>query len=81
MVAMSETDRTMMRRCIDLSVRSGQDGEYPYGVVICRGSEVVCESTNRVAHERDVTRHAEVVAISGAQKNSAPSASTTARST
>ena len=69
MVPMSETDRGMMRRCIDLSVRSGQDGEYPYGVVICRGTEVVFESTNRVAHERDVTRHAEVVAISGAQKS------------
>ena len=61
-------DRTMMRRCIDLSVRSGQEGEYPYGAVICRAGEVVAESTNRVARERDVTRHAELVAISQAQK-------------
>jgi tRNA(adenine34) deaminase len=58
----------MMRRCIALSVRSGEEGEYPYGVVICRNDEVVTESVNRVAHERDVTRHAEVVAISQAQK-------------
>jgi|SRR6195256_6499979 tRNA(adenine34) deaminase len=61
-------DREMMQRCIALSVRSGQEGEYPYGVVICREGVVVCESINRVAHERDVTRHAEVVAISQAQK-------------
>src|SRR3954467_9276473 len=60
-------DAEMMRRAIDLAVRSGQEGEYPYGVVICRGGNVIAESINRVAHERDVTRHAEVVAISEAQ--------------
>jgi len=63
-----DLDRDMMMRCIALAVRSGRDGEYPYGVVICREGEVIAESINRVAHERDVTRHAEVVAISAAQK-------------
>jgi tRNA(adenine34) deaminase len=58
----------MMTRCIAVAVRSGDEGEYPYGVVIHRAGEVVAESTNRVAHEHDVTRHAEVVAISQAQK-------------
>src|SRR3954468_23799762 len=58
----------MMRRAIALAVRSGNEGEYPYGVVICRRGDVIAESINRVAHERDVTRHAEVVAISEAQK-------------
>lgn len=61
-------DREMMQRCIELSVQSGRAGEYPYGVVICRDGRVVAESINRVAHEHDVTRHAEVVAISAAQK-------------
>jgi tRNA(adenine34) deaminase len=61
-------DREMMTRAIAVAVRSGEQGEYPYGVVICRGGEVVAESTNRVAQERDVTRHAEVVAISQAQQ-------------
>lgn len=65
---MDTPDRTMMQRCIALSVESGEQGEYPYGVVICRDGQVVTESTNRVAQERDVTRHAEVVAISAAQK-------------
>jgi tRNA(adenine34) deaminase len=61
-------DREMMQRCIELSVQSGRAGEYPYGVVISRNGKVVAESINRVRHEHDVTRHAEVVAISAAQK-------------
>jgi tRNA(Arg) A34 adenosine deaminase TadA len=63
-----ELDREMMMRSIAVAARSGGEGEYPYGVLICRAGEVVAESTNRMAHERDVTRHAEVVAISQAQK-------------
>lgn len=55
-------------RAIALSKESGAAGEYPYGVLICRGGEVVAESINRVKHDSDVTRHAEIVAISAAQK-------------
>ena len=62
------TDRSMMRRCIALSGSSGRQGEYPYAAVICRNGEFVCDSINRVASDRDVTRHAEVVAICDAQK-------------
>ena len=61
-------DRDMMLRAIALSTKSGEAGEYPYGVVICRGGVVVAESINRVKHDGDVTRHAEIVAISAAQK-------------
>jgi tRNA(adenine34) deaminase len=63
-----ERDREIMARCIALSRASGAAGEYPYGAIIIRGSEEVAASTNRVAHDGDVTRHAEVVAISAAQK-------------
>ncbi len=56
-----EIDRAMMARCIDLSKASGKAGEYPYGAVICCDGAVVAESINRVRHDRDVTRHAEVV--------------------
>jgi len=61
-------DRIMMQRCIALSIQSGEEGEYPYGAVICHDGDVVAESINRVACEHDVTRHAEMVAISQAQK-------------
>jgi tRNA(adenine34) deaminase len=64
----NDSDRKFMRRCIELSVQSGESGEYPYGVIIIRDGAIVCESINRVATDRDVTRHAEVVAISRAQQ-------------
>jgi tRNA(adenine34) deaminase len=61
-------DRLMMTHCIALSKASGSEGEYPYAAVICRDERIVAESINRVTHDGDVTRHAEVVAISQAQK-------------
>jgi tRNA(adenine34) deaminase len=64
----ADVDRKMMNRCIALSVKSGIDREYPYAAVLCRGNRIIAESTNKVAHDHDVTRHAEVVVISEAQK-------------
>jgi tRNA(adenine34) deaminase len=63
-----DADRRIMNRCIELSKISGKSGEYPYAAVIARDGKIVAESTNRVVHEHDVTRHAEAVAISLAQK-------------
>jgi tRNA(adenine34) deaminase len=66
---MNETfDRLMMTHCIGLSKTSGNAGEYPYAAVICRNGVIIAESMNRVAHDGDVTRHAEAVAISQAQR-------------
>jgi tRNA(adenine34) deaminase len=65
---LNPVDEAMMLRCIDLSKASGKAGEYPYAAIICRHGTIVAESTNRVTRDRDVTRHAEVVAISMAQK-------------
>jgi tRNA(adenine34) deaminase len=61
-------DRRMMSHAIGLSKQSGKAGEYPYAAVVCRDGAVVAQSINRVVHDGDVTRHAEVVAISLAQK-------------
>jgi tRNA(adenine34) deaminase len=61
-------DRLMMTHCIELSKASHKAGEYPYAAVICRNGAIVAESINRVAHDGDVTRHAEMAAISRAQK-------------
>lgn len=61
-------DRLMMTRCIELSKASSKAGEYPYAAVICRNDAIVAESINKVTHDGDVTRHAELVAISQAQK-------------
>jgi tRNA(adenine34) deaminase len=61
-------DQLMMTRCIDLARESGKSGEYPYAAVVCRSGTIVAESINRVRLDHDVTRHAEVVAISKAQR-------------
>jgi tRNA(adenine34) deaminase len=61
-------DTGMMQRCLALSKTSSQSGEFPYAAVICRDGAVVCESINRAVRDRDATRHAEVAALSEAQK-------------
>ena len=63
-----QCDWRMMTRAITLSKESGEAGEYPYGVLICRGDAVVAQSINRVKYDSNLTRHAQVVAISAAQR-------------
>jgi len=65
---LSGLDRTMMERCITLAHASSRQGELPFAAVICKGGVVIAEATNRVAREGDVTRHAELLAVSDAQR-------------
>jgi tRNA(adenine34) deaminase len=62
------SDTALMRRCVALAQSAGSTREYPFAAVIGRRGEFICESLNMVRNERDVTRHAEMVAISSAQK-------------
>lgn len=64
----SAIDASMMMRCIALSATAPARGEIPIASVICRGDTVVAEATNEVRAEGDVTRHAELIAMSRAQK-------------
>jgi tRNA(adenine34) deaminase len=64
----SVVDRVMMERCIRLAAASAQRGELPFAALICKNEDVVVETTNQVVQDADVTRHAELVAISQAQK-------------
>src|SRR5207249_2479888 len=44
-------------------------GEFPFAALICANDgSVLAQATNRVVRDRDVTRHAELVAVSDAQK-------------
>jgi tRNA(adenine34) deaminase len=61
-------DSQMMRRCVELSAAAVQQRELPFACVICRDGEIVTEAINRVVRDGDVTRHAEVLAISEAQR-------------
>jgi tRNA(adenine34) deaminase len=62
------TDRAMMARCIELSRIAAEKGEHPFGSVIALNGKTVAEAINRTVRESDVTRHAEVLALSQAQK-------------
>ena len=42
----------------------GREGGYPFAAIVTNKGRTIVETTNRVSCERDVTRHAEIVAIS-----------------
>ncbi len=60
-------DLELMHRCIALGASSVNEGEYPFAAVIASNGSFLCESINRVKRDRDVNRHAEVIAVSKAQ--------------
>ena len=53
---------------IELSRIAVSKGEYPFGTVIALNGQIVSEAINRTVREGDITRHAEVIALSHAQK-------------
>jgi tRNA(adenine34) deaminase len=57
-----------MRRCISLAGSGRLVGEYPFAAVVGRRGKFVCEASNMVRRAGDVTRHAEMVALSAAQQ-------------
>jgi tRNA(adenine34) deaminase len=63
----ADFDEAMMRRCIQLSATGRPERDLPIACVICEGDKVIAEATNRVRREGDVTRHAELIAISDVQ--------------
>src|SRR5829696_6074661 len=52
----------------DVARVSARQGEFPFAAVVCKDGVVIAESMNRVAREGDVTRHAELLAVSDAQR-------------
>ena len=65
----SSLDALMMQHCIALSRTARHYGELPFACVICdEGGNVVAESLNRVRRDRDVTKHAEILAMAEAQR-------------
>lgn len=61
-------DDEMMERCIRLSATATCHRDLPIACVVARGAEVIAEAINQVRREGDVTRHAELVALSKAQE-------------
>jgi tRNA(adenine34) deaminase len=61
-------DERMMRRCFEVAAQSAHEGGYPFAAIVVREGRAIVEATNRVSQERDVTRHAESVALTQAQR-------------
>jgi tRNA(adenine34) deaminase len=64
----SEHDLAMMRRCLALSEAVVGQGELPFAALVCRGEDVIAEASNRVVRDGDATQHAELLAVSQAQR-------------
>ncbi len=63
-----DTDLRMMRHCIACAREGVAAGEFPFACVIARDDEIICVGSNRAHRDGDVTRHAEMVAMSEAQR-------------
>src|SRR6266508_194300 len=61
-------DVKMLTHCIELSRYATSQGENPFARVIWHKDQIVVEATTRAKRDADVTRHAEIIAISEAQK-------------
>jgi tRNA(adenine34) deaminase len=61
-------DIRMMSRCIALAEAAAMAGELPFACIVSRGAEIISERMNDVVGAGDVTRHAELIAVSDAQK-------------
>jgi len=66
--ALDATDLKMMTRCLELAKAGTAAGEFPFAAVITKNGAVIAEMHNQVARDDDITRHAELVTISAAQK-------------
>lgn len=57
------TKEELMRKAIELSIKSVRNGGGPFGAIISRKGEIIAEGSNGVTIYNDPTAHAEVTAI------------------
>ncbi len=58
-----------MRRCLDLAKVAAKEGESAVGSVVVMNGKIIGEGYEKSRQLRDVSRHAEVIAILDALKN------------
>ena len=57
-----------MKRAIELSIKSVNNGGGTFGSVIVKGNKIIAEGSNKVTSNNDPTAHGEIVAIREACK-------------
>ena len=55
-----------MKRAIDLSIESVNNGGGPFGSIIVKDNKIISEGSNKVTSTNDPTAHGEIVAIRSA---------------
>jgi len=64
-----DTHQQYMERCFALAQKAREEGESPVGSVIVKNGAIIGEAYEMSRQLKDITRHAEVVAILDALKN------------
>jgi len=67
-LSMVKPERKFMEAAIEEAKNARQRGDYAFGAIVVRGDEIIARATNRSKIDKDVTQHAEVVAIREASR-------------
>ena len=57
-----------MRQAIQLAQQAKENGDHPFGAVIVRGGNVIASGKSEELTKSDVTKHAELIAVSEASQ-------------
>ena len=60
---LTDFDKKMIKRSIELAVANVEKGGEPFGAVLTKGQEVITEAVNEAYINNDITAHAEMQAI------------------
>ena len=66
-----------MNRCLELAALAAAEGESPVGSVIVKDGQIIGEAYEKSKQLKDITRHAEVLAVMDAVKNTGSCAGAT----
>lgn len=58
----------IMKRTIDLAIKTIENGNTPFGAIIVKDGEIIAEAENKTISNNDPTAHAELLAIRKAAK-------------
>lgn len=59
----TEVDTELMRCAIDIAMEGVRKGNTPFGAVLAKNGQVVCQAHNQVWADTDITAHAEITLL------------------
>jgi guanine deaminase len=62
-ICMREKDEIFLRRAIEMAKIARDKGQEPFGAVLVKNDEIVCEAINKIYELSDPTAHAEITLI------------------